>query len=1048
MPKRKPKDPERSADMPHHWIERLLDRLDDFAYYDKIDIPSWTYRRSRLVAAGEYEALDTTWQPIKLGDRWGGSDVTGFFKTSIEIPPSHATHHTMLDIFLDGGEAQLVINGRYWQGLDWNRSLVPIGELAVRCPELEIEIEAFVINYPYDERRNDLRDFHTFERAQLLKRDEQIEAFLIDARLILDTYLSYWRSDQQLAIESFLLHHLQKTCFILGSSFSTHDEVRHTVASAHQYLLDNVFKSDNYQHTGKINLSAHAHMDIVYLWQLKETLRKNCRTTTNALNLMREFPEYKFSQSQPYLYEQLKAMYPSVYKEVCERVTEGRWEVIGAMYVEADCNVTGAESLVRQLLFGKRFVQAEFGIDAQTCWLPDVFGMVYTLPQILKKCGVHYFLTNKLNIWNDTNSFPYDTFWWRGLDGSQVLTHFPPTHYAQPLTADNLRRQWAEFRERETVGENVFIYGWADGGGGPTREMVATSMRLKHIPGLPSAQAGKTEDYFRQLEKKAEGLSIWDDELYLEAHRGTYTTKANLKRLNRKAELLYRDAEIIASLASLYGGPYIQTQLNDGWKLLLLNQFHDILPGTHRQESVPDIEQDYETIFMIGNAVRDEAIDFIAAHVQASIEQNLLIFNTLAWKRQNLVEIPYMPDASSVRLADGSQSSVQHFEDKSWVRLTTAPSLGWTTCLMADETNSTAQTVTLNDDNVVRTPFYQFEFTEAGWIGKLYDLVNKRPVLANDGNVFQVFEDDPGRFGAWDIAYHFESFQHPVIQTSPWELASNGVLFAVFRSEWQVLNSTIRQELWLYADSPRIDFHTTVDWQDEHKLLKVAFPLAIRTRLATYDLPFGSIERPTHRNTSWDQAKYEVCGHKWADLSEGNYGVALLNDCKYGYDAHENVLRLSLLRSPTIPDPTSDIGHHEFSYALLPHAGNWRQAQVDRRAYEFNIPMIAHLLPATRSAANSFIPESHSFLHYDYDGLIVEAFKQAEDKRGYILRSFDSHGNHQTVNMELNVSINSFVETDMLENELPDKPELSTKPSAVVYSPYEIKTHRLVVDDS
>lgn len=1041
MPKRKPKDPLRSADMPHEWIARHLDQVARFVYYDPLDIPQWEYRRSQLVAEGEYQDIDSDWGTITLGEQWGGADVTGFFRTTLDIPQSHATPDAMLDIFLDGGEAQLIINGHAWQGLDWNRSLVPLGDLTTKNQQLNIEIEAFIINYPYDERRHDEREFHTFERARLLKRDPELEAFVLEARFLLETYLSYWRSDDNLEIEDYLLHHLEAMARLLGTGINSRELARERVALAHPYLRENLFESAVYQQHGSTNLAAHSHLDIVYLWRLKETLRKNCRTITNMLSLMREYPDYEFSYSQPYLYQKLKEMYPAVYEEMRQRILEGRWEVVGAMYLEPDGNLVGAESLVRHLLFGKQFIQDEFGLDAQTCWLPDVFGLIYTLPQILQKAGVKYFLTAKLNIWNDTTVFPHDTFRWRGPDGSEVLTHFPPTHFAQELSPDNLRRNWADFRERNTVGENIFIYGYGDGGGGPTREMVAISNQLQGIPGLPNAKIDKIEDYFARLEPLADTLPVWDDELYLEAHRGTYTSKADLKWQNRKGEMLYRDVEILSSFASIFGGAFIQEALNEGWKYLMFNQFHDILPGSHRNETVPDIKRDYDEAFRIANEIRTQTIDYLVSHIDQTEPSDFVIFNTLGWQRNNLVQIPYSPDQHAVRFANDATSPVQHFDDKSWICMTDCPSLGWTTAHFEETTDET-RTVTQEGDTI-QTLFYEITLNEAGHISRLYDRQNAREVLSDAGNVFQVFEDNPGRkFSAWDIAYHFEEYQHPVTQTSGWELVSNGALFAVFRSEWQVLNSTIQQEMWLYTHTPRIDFHTSVDWRDQQKLLKVAFPLKVRSRTATYDLPFGSIERPTHRNTAYDQARFEVCGHKWADISEGNYGVALLNDSKYGYDAHENVLRLSLMRSPIRPDDKSDLGTHEFSYALLPHVGNWRQGQVDRRAYEFNIPLIATALPEKNDDAT--MPATYQFLEVESYSVIVEALKQAEDGNGLILRAFDSHGNHGQVAYQFAQSIAEITETDLLEKPLSDESDTDTDHATVDFTPYEIKTHRLV----
>lgn len=1046
MPRRKPKDPERSADLPHDWIERHLARVQAFAYCDPIELTPWQYRRARLVAPDEYEQLDADWGTINLGDPWGGPDTTAFFRKVIQIPASHAGPNAALDIFLDGGETQLSINGQPWQGLDWYRSLVPLGPFAESGREIELSLEAFIINYPYDERRHDERERHRFARARLVKRDPELEAFLFDARFVLDAYYSYYRSDDNLEIEAYLLHYLEAACRAIGPQINNCQEAREVAAHARAILRENIFDSNAYQPTGSINVCAHSHLDLVYLWPIKETLRKNCRTITNMLSLMREYPAYRFSYSQPYLYEKLKEMYPTVFEEVKQRVREGRWEVIGAMYVEPDGNLPGPESLVRQLLFGKRFIREEFGLEAETCWLPDVFGLMYTLPQILRKSGVKYFVTVKLNIWNDVNNFPHDTFRWRGPDGSEVIAHFPPTHFGQNYEADTLRRQWHDFREKNTIGENLFIYGWADGGGGPTREMVEASLRTTNFPGLPNTHLEFAETFFRRLDDKADQLAVWDDELYLEAHRGTYTTKGDLKRQNRQAELLYRDAEVLSSLAWLYGGPRVQERLNEGWKLILLNQFHDTLPGTHKPAGVPDIKRDYQTAFAIGYEVRDQALAYLTQYLdQAAVaDQDFVLFNTLGWSRAGLIKTELNQKASAIRIAGGDQLPVQHYDDATWFRAPSLPSLGWTVAAFDQTlTDKTAETACVSD-NLIETPIYRIELNRDGNLARLHDKRNDHEVLSAPGNVFQLFEDDPGyKFSAWDVAYHLEEYQYPVQQIVPWQLMANGPLFAVFVSKWQALGSTIEQEVWLYADDPRIDFKTRVDWRDQRKMLKVAFPLQVRTRTATYDLPFGNIERATHRNTSWDQAKFEVCGHKWADLSEGDYGVALLNDCKYGYDAHENVLRLSLLRSPVRPDGQSDMGQHEFTYSLLPHAGNWRQAQVDRRAYELNIPALVTKIASAETQPQPNLPATLSLLETDSRSLIVETLKHAETDEALILRTFDSHGCHAKTSFTLAANLNNIAETDLLE-ESPQPIDLTDDRRFVArYTPYEIKTHRL-----
>ncbi|MEM9774493.1 MAG: glycoside hydrolase family 38 C-terminal domain-containing protein [Chloroflexota bacterium] len=647
-------------------------------------------------------------------------------------------------------------------------------------------------------------------------------------------------------------------------------------------------------------------------------------------------------------------------------------------------------------------------------------------------------MTNKLNIWNDTTVFPHDSFRWRGLDGSEVITHFPPTHFAQDLTADNLRRHWDEYREKLDAPTNLFIYGWGDGGGGPTREMVQTGRSASSFPGLPNGKLAFAEDFFDNLAKQSADLPVWDDELYLETHRGTLTTRADLKKKNRRAEVLYRNAEIITAFANLVGYAQNQDEINEGWKLVLLNQFHDTLPGTHVPAAIPDIERDYVKAFEIGNRVQANAIGYLAQQI-AHDNADVLLFNTLGWERNELIEAPHQPGAAAIGFGNEPAVPIQHYAGQTYFRVN-VPSMGWTAGKFVAESSHPTQNTATFDGHQIETERYQIHLNAQGELNQIVDKLYEREILA-DAARFQVFEDDPGRkFSAWDIAYHLEEYTYPVEQISPWTLKTNGPLFAVFHAAWQVLDSTIEQEMWLYADDGRMDFKTKAEWRNHCKLLKAAFPLNVRTRTAAYDLPFGHIERPTHRNTGFEQAKFEVCGHKWADLSEGDYGVAILNDCKYGYDAKENVLRISLIRSPIRPDANSDIGHHEFTYSLFPHTGGWREGQVDRAAYGLNIPSLVYQPEAQQQGAS--LPSTHSVLQTHAEHIIVEALKPAEDGHGLILRTFDSHGSRQKVPFETCFTLDGVAETDLLE-ENPVPVEHTGSQFHERFKPYEIKTHRL-----
>jgi len=1066
MPKRKPKDPERSADLPIHRMERILHRLQNLRFYDPIPIEGWEQRRAKYHLPDKYEYIDEQWTKISPGDTWGGEDVTSFFRTSLTVPDSHRGEDAALQIDLDGGEALLTINGQAWQGLDWNRSIAPLFPLAQKDSKLTLEIEAFVINYPYDARRKDERPFHLFRTARLLRINRKLEGFLNDASLAVDAYRDLWESDGDPELEAFLLNRLEAVFSLLGPPTLVEKsclEEWKRVEEAHALLRSTVLKSPYFRHPGNITICAHSHLDILYLWPLKETLRKNSRTVSNTLSLMREFKDYRFAWSQPWLYEQLKKYYPELYEEVKVRIQEGRWEIVGAMYVEPDVNIPGAESNVRQILSGRQFFLEEFGIDVKSCWLPDVFGLMYTMPQIMKKCGIENFSTVKLNIWNDTNEFPFDTFRWKGPDGSEILVHAPPTHFGQDFTLGNLRRHWRDFRDKYRLGETLYVYGPADGGGGPTREMAAMSCTVssaKGFPGLPETKIGRVDTFFDSLSCDYKELPVWDGELYLEAHRGTYTTRGSLKKTNRTLEALYRNTEVFGSISRFFGAPPFQPELNRGWKLLLLNQFHDTITGTHVPAAHEQIDAAYAEARQIGTGLLNRSLRWIADRIKLPEQKGsgYALFNSLSWPRAALIPFSLTektnrePDSISAKDWRGNRLDSQFFEGKWWVWVPEIPSAGWTSLLW--DATAPAEPAAANkkerswcrynqDEGRIETPYYHITWDSSGNLVSIFDRTADRELVSGPANCMQVFDDDPGeKFSAWDIPYHVEEHPIPVNPCGNWECETIGPLFAVFIMKWEVLNSSIEQKMVLYRKDRLIDFKTKVIWNDSCKLLKVAFPLAMQAGRATTHLPFGAIGRNTHRNTSWEQAKYEIVMHYWADISRPDYGVTILNDCKYGCDIIDSTIRLSLVRSPIRPDGNSDLGEHLFSYALYPHENSWEYGGTCRRGYEYNIPVVTAPMHALEERE---LDTEFSLLQIDQPNLIMETLKEAESGDGFVMRTYEATGCEVKGGITLNAPVQKLEETDLMERPLGrDKPQGAQRGlSDISFGPCEIKTHHL-----
>ena len=666
------------------------------------------------------------------------------------------------------------------------------------------------------------------------------------------------------------------------------------------------------------------------------------------------------------------------------------------MWVETDCNLTSGESLVRQILFGTRFMKNEFGVDCTYLWLPDVFGYSWALPQILKKSGLNTFMTTKIS-WNQYNRMPHDTFMWRGIDGTEILTHFITTTDVNPdgwfytyngdIRAGTVLGSWQAYRNKDFNKDILLSYGYGDGGGGVNRDMLEMRRRLDKMPGLPHVKTSRAGDYFEKLHKAVaetdQYVHTWDGELYLEYHRGTYTSQAYNKKMNRKLELLYRETEWLNTLGSITKGSwdlYPQEEINEGWKIILRNQFHDIIPGSSIREVYEDSTVEYAESEAIAVKAWEGASDALVDEAQ----NTFTIFNSAPWTRDDVVTIPVSDTGETGQWVDHSGNALQaQRQNDNWiVYVTNIPSMGYKVIRFESsaETAESAEKPFAVAENSITTPFYEITWNEKGQLSSIFDRENNRQVLAAGelGNVLQVFEDKPMAHDAWDIDIYYQEKMRVVDDLVDVSVVAEGPLEAVIRFKWNYRNSTITQDMVLSAVTRRIDFRTTVDWHEKQQLLKVAFPVDIRSTEATYDIQFGNVKRPTHWNTSWDWARFETVGHQWADLSERGYGVSLLNDCKYGYDIKNNVLRLSLIKSAVHPDYMADQGRHEFTYSLLPHAADWYEGRTVQEAWHLNNPLT---FSAGKPEANEL-----SFLKVDAPNVMIDAVKKSEDGNRVVAR--------------------------------------------------------------
>ncbi len=769
---------------------------------------------------------------------------------------------------------------------------------------------------------------------------------------------------------------------------------------------------------GEISFIGHTHIDVAWLWTLAQTAEKAQRSFATETRLLEKFPDYVFMSSQPQLYAYVKQNDPVLFEKIKQFVREGRWEPEGAMWLESDTNLVSGESLVRQILYGKKFMKEEFGADNHILWLPDVFGYSAALPQILKKCGVDTFFTTKIS-WCETDKFPHDTFTWQGLDGSEVFAVLSNC-YVNRLEPRLLNTFLDWHVDKKYTDTSLVTFGFGDGGGGPTERMVENFGRLKAgLPGLPKISMVPVDKALasirRQFDESVEKLRFepkWSGELYLEMHRGTYTTQANNKKNNRRAEFLYQNAEAACLTASLLAAfPYPAEKLEQNWHTLLKNQFHDIIPGSSIKEVYQVSSAEYAALTADGNGMIDGALDAIAPRIRS--RGGLLVYNPLSFPFSGVIKTP---DGKAV--------------------VSDIPAHGYAVAKPQQPEN----TVTVSD-RVLENEFLRVTFDEHYHIISLYDKENRREVIQSgqSANVFTVYEDYPREYDAWEITEYYKQKKWIADDVSAVS-TERDALSAGIRIERHYANSVFTQVIRLTTGSRRLDFETTLDWHEEHVLLKTVFPFAVRSEEASYEIQYGHIRRPTHRNTSWDQARFEVCAHKWADLSEDDYGVALLNDCKYGYSTEENVMTLSLLKAPTYPDPTADRGVTTCTYSLLPHAGDLARSEVVCEGYRLNNPPIARPLAASETGD---LPGRFSLVSVDSDSVMIDTVKRAEDGNGFVVRLYEAHNRHETVTLTFGVPVTRVSVTDMLENGGEALPVANGAVSLGI-APFEVVTLRVI----
>ena len=906
------------------------------------------------------------------------------------------------------------VNGHMEQALDTNHCMVKLQ------PDSDIELVCYYYTGMLNEK--------SYFIPELVVIDDFIDGLYFDLVVPFDA-AQILPNDKE-RIET--LRDLEIAVNMIKFNDTKSQEYRASLRAAKEYLDTEFYSKKCGNSKVSVNCVGHTHIDIAWLWTYAQTIEKAQRSFSTVINLMKQYPEYKFMSSQAILYKYVKEYAPELYAEIKQRVKEGRWEVDGAMWLECDCNLSSGESMVRQILYGKQFMREEFGVESEVLWLPDTFGYSAAMPQILKKCGVNYFVTSKES-WNDTNRIPHDTFMWRGIDSTEIFTNFmtaqnfagydyknTTTTYVSRMNPAYVLGSWARYQDKEFNDQTFMTYGFGDGGGGPTAEYLEYQRRMeKGLPGIPKTVISTAKEHLEQVRdnffdnaKRLGRMPRWVGELYLEFHRGTYTSIGKIKRNNRKAEFAVNKTEFWSSMAEqLVKEEYPSKEIRNIWDLVLLNQFHDVVPGSSIKEVYEDSDKQYEEIFHDCGRITDNDFNLIADNIKT--DGGLLVFNSTPFTENGVVHV------------DGETFEVERIPARGWKVIDLEKPVKIRTSASLKQIDNEKYTIKFDDD---------------GNIISIFDNRFDREVVKPNGlfNEIRVYEDMNFQYQNWDINEYHKSKSWSLGELVSMEPVVDGTRVGM-RIKRKYLNSTFEQTVWVYSLLDRIDFETKIDWHEHNQLVKALFPINVNSSKATYDIQFGNVERPTHTNTSWDEARFEVCAHKWADISDNSYGVSIMNDCKYGHSCVGNEMALTLLKCSTYPNKEADQGHHEFTYSILPHCSDFRFCTVSR-SLVLNQPFDGKILPKQ----NGKLPPKFSFVSTVSENIVVDTVKKSEDGSAYIVRLFDAYNNSGKVKLDFDLPIKKISICDMLENEL-EEVEINGKSAIINVLNYEIVTLRVEI---
>ncbi|MDQ0597624.1 alpha-mannosidase [Streptomyces canus] len=1004
-------------------IEERVERLHNQRIKPAIYAATVPFEVEAWQAPGEpvsfEEAAAARYAPFAMDTPWGPPWGTTWFRMRGEVPAEFAGKRVEAVIDLGfvgdwpGNQAEALVHlpdGRPLKAVNPLNQYVPIANPAAGGEQIDYLVEAasnpdiLANNFAAPTLLGDVltagdRPLYTFQRADIAVLDEEVWHLDLDLQVLLGVMVHLGDHEPR---RHEILHALDRAMDALDL-----DDISGSAAAVREVLAP-VLAKPAHASAHTISGVGHAHIDSAWLWPIRETKRKTSRTFSNVTSLADEYDDFIFACSQAQQYEWVRDNYPHVWARIQESVKKGQWAPVGGMWVESDGNLPGGEAIARQLIHGKRFFIEHFGIETKGVWLPDSFGYNAAYPQLAKLAGNEWFLTQKIS-WNQTNKFPHHTFWWEGIDGTRIFTHFPPVDtYNARFSGEEMDRAVRNYSEKGAGSRSLAPFGWGDGGGGPTREIMERARRLADLEGSPKVVVEHPDEFFAKARAEYEDAPVWNGELYLELHRATYTSQARTKQGNRRSEHKLREAELWATTAALHapGYAYPYEKLDCLWKTVLLHQFHDILPGSSIAWVHREAEAEYARVAVELEELTGEAIAALGGG-------QTRVFNTGPFERREVV-----------RHADGTTG---------WVQV---PANG-----SAPVDNVVPDDLVIVEDRALDNGFVRVELAEDGTLASVYDRIARREVLADKGNLLRLHTDLPNYWDAWDIDKHYKNRYTDLVDIESVQVVERDVLVGSIRVTRAFgKGSKITQTITLRAGSPRIDFETEIDWHEAEKILKAGFPIDIRAPHSSAEIQFGHIQRPTHTNTSWEAARFEVSGHRWVHVAEPGYGVAVINDSTYGHDVSRTVredggtttkVSLSLVRAPRVPDPEADQGKHRFTYSLLPGASI---EDAVAEGYALNLPL--------RVADSAGEPEP--IVSVDGEGITVEAVKLADDTSGdVVVRLYESRGGRAQGVLRTGFPLAGARVTDLLERPLTEDEAAVDGTVPVTLRPFQILTLRL-----